>query len=115
MDVHPKFLNALEIGTMPPVDLFPILTLVPERWATWKSIVSNIRHLHESLYDRLLSTVEKRLESGHGSGAFLEDAIHNAHEWGLVTRDHLMFVDFLLVCLIRSIHSMLQASWWHSP
>ena len=94
MDVHPKFINALEIGTMPPVDLFPILTLVPERWANWKKIVRNIRHLHETLYDRLLSTVEKRMADGNGTGVFLEQMITKAQQYGLTTRDHILWVCF---------------------
>lgn len=90
LNVHPKFLHALEIGTMPPVDLFPALTLVPERWAKWKRTVKNIRFLHESLYDKLLQSVENRMSSGHGSGVFMEQAIENAAEWGLSSREHLM-------------------------
>ncbi|KIK00846.1 hypothetical protein K443DRAFT_678870 [Laccaria amethystina LaAM-08-1] len=97
MDVHPKFINALEIGTMPPVDLFPILTLVPERWANWKKIVKNIRHLHETLYDRLLSTVEKRMANGNGTGVFLEQMITKAQQYGLTTRDHILHTGGVLL------------------
>ncbi|KAF8882390.1 cytochrome P450 [Infundibulicybe gibba] len=97
MDVHPKFLHALEIGTMPPVDLFPILTVVPERWANWKRIVKNVRFLHERLYDRLLATVEDRMRSGNGSGVFLEQAILRADELGLTSRDHIMHLGGVLL------------------
>ncbi|TFK38294.1 cytochrome P450 [Crucibulum laeve] len=97
MDVHPKFIHALEIGTMPPVDLFPVLTLVPERWASWKTIVKNIRHLHETLYDRLLTTVEKRIAAGRGTDVFLEQMIAKASVYGLDTREHLMHLGGVLL------------------
>ncbi|KIK56965.1 hypothetical protein GYMLUDRAFT_247492 [Collybiopsis luxurians FD-317 M1] len=45
MNVHPRYVEALEIGTLPPVDLFPFLALVPKRWAKWKQTVEDIRHL----------------------------------------------------------------------
>jgi hypothetical protein len=87
--VHPRFMNALELGTMPPVDLFPLLALVPERWAGWKRTVIRIRELHEALFESLLRIVEVRLEKGLRSGAFMEEAIKNAKEWGLDRRDFL--------------------------
>lgn len=90
LEVHPKFMNALEIGTMPPVDLFPFLSFIPERWARWKRTVNHIRFLHETLYDRLLSNVEKRMTAENHSGAFMEQAIINAEKWGLHTRTHLV-------------------------
>ena len=62
LEVQPQFISALELGTMPPVDLFPILTWVPERWAAWKRTVTYIRELHETLYGRLLKTVETRVQ-----------------------------------------------------
>ncbi|KAF9492847.1 cytochrome P450 [Pleurotus eryngii] len=71
MDVHPKFMAILEIDTAPPVDIFPVLKL-------------------EQLFDRLLSKVENRLESGQQNGALLEEAILHEREWGLISRDHLL-------------------------
>ncbi|KAF8889650.1 cytochrome P450 [Infundibulicybe gibba] len=97
MDVHPKFLHALEIGTMPPVDLFPILTLVPERWANWKRAVKHVRVLHERLFDGLLSIVEERVRKGNGTGVFMEQMISSGHELGLKDRDHLMHLGGVLL------------------
>lgn len=90
MDVHPKFMAVLEIGTAPPVDIFPILKLVPEQFAPWKTTVKTVRYLQERLFDRLLSKVENRLESGQLNGALLEEAIIHKQEWGLTSRDHLL-------------------------
>lgn len=90
LDLHPQFINALELGTLPPVDLFPILTFVPDRWAQWKKTVQQIRKRHETLFGQLLLDVENRLTSGQTRGAFMESAIINSEKWGLQTRDHLL-------------------------
>lgn len=90
MEVHPQFINALEIGTLPPVDLFPVLSLVPKRWAKWKQTVAHIKNLHLSLFDRLLHNVEHRLLDGEGKGVLMEYAICNAEKLGLVSREHLL-------------------------
>ncbi|PFH53127.1 hypothetical protein AMATHDRAFT_45749 [Amanita thiersii Skay4041] len=97
MDVHPQFLNALEFGTMPPVDLFPILTYVPERYANWKRIAKKVRFLHERLYDNILATVEKRVANGQGIGAFMEELLTKGPAVGLLTRDHLMHLGGVLM------------------
>ncbi|KAE9398628.1 cytochrome P450 [Gymnopus androsaceus JB14] len=98
MDVHPQFINALEIGTLPPVDLFPILTLVPEKWAKWKRTVAHIKNLHVTLYDRLLSNVERRLVQGSEErGVLMEHAIRNAEKLGLVSREHLLHLGGVLL------------------
>ena len=90
LEVQPLFLDSLEIGTAPPVDLFPFLTLVPERWAKWKRQIKRVIALHEKLYGRLLEHVEKRLEKNMGNGCFMEQAIKNSNEWGLTSREHLL-------------------------
>ncbi|KII83911.1 hypothetical protein PLICRDRAFT_118622 [Plicaturopsis crispa FD-325 SS-3] len=87
LHVQPQFLHALEFGTMPPVDLFPILTYVPERFAHWKRVVKTVKALHEEMYEDLLSTVERRLEKGQAANVFMEDAVIKAQEWGLTRRE----------------------------
>ena len=82
-------MHALELGTMPPVDIFPILKYVPARFAPWKREVNEIRHLQETLYGRLLSDVEDRIKEGILLDVFMEKAIQNADEWGL-NREMLM-------------------------
>lgn len=89
-------MHILEIGTMPPVDLFPILQYVPERFASWKRQGKEIRRLHETLYDRLLTDVEDRMKGGLSLGVFMERAIENAKEWGLDSREMLMYAFFFL-------------------
>ncbi|KAG1782228.1 cytochrome P450 [Suillus placidus] len=90
LHVHPQFLCALDIGTFPPVDIFPVLRFVPERWAPWKRAVKDIRMLHNAFYGRLLRAVEDRLKQGKGNGAFMEEIITDAVNLGLNDREVLM-------------------------
>ena len=76
---------------MPPVDLFPILTYVPERFAGWKRLAKRVKSLHEKLYDRLLATVERRVASGQGVGSIMEELLTTGPSMGLPTREHLMY------------------------
>jgi hypothetical protein len=94
LEVHPQFLFCLEFGTMPPVDLFPILTYVPERFAGWKRLAKSVKLRHEQLYDRVLASVERRVASGQGIGSFMEELLTKGPSMGLPTRDHLMYVSF---------------------
>lgn len=74
---------------MPPVDLLPFLMYIPERWASWKKLVNNVKISHETMYERLLRVVETRMKKGFGFNVFMEEAIQNANEWGLDRRDFL--------------------------
>lgn len=89
LHVHRKFMTALEFGTAPPVDIFPILKYVPARFAKWKREGEEIKHLQESLYARLTDDVKARLDRNMGNGSFMEDAIRNAKEWGMKNDEYL--------------------------
>ena len=80
---HRRFMNALNFGTAPPVDVFPILQYVPKYFAKWKREAAEIRSLHNQLYPRLTKQVQDRLAKGNGNGCFMEEAIQNAEKWGL--------------------------------
>lgn len=83
LHVHRRFMNALNFGTAPPVDLFPILKYIPERFAAWKREAKEIKRLHDQLYSKLTKQVQARLARGKGNGCFMEDAILNAEEIGM--------------------------------
>jgi len=87
LNVQPQFMHLLELGTAPPVDLFPILAYVPEKWAPWKRSVKHVKALHDELYGNLLETVRKRLESGRSVGGLMEKAIQRSREWKLDSDD----------------------------
>lgn len=88
--VHPQFMSILDFGKAPPIDIFPFLAWVPERFAEWKRLVRKIRGLHEELYESLYATVEDRLASGRGNGCFMEQMILKADFMGLKSRNHLL-------------------------
>jgi hypothetical protein len=81
--VQSDFMYALELGKMPPVDLFPLLKAVPARWAKWKGKVMDIRQRQEALFGGLLEQVRHRVSHGMNNGAFMEEAIEMRKEWGL--------------------------------
>ncbi|KAF9456361.1 cytochrome P450 [Collybia nuda] len=81
--VQMDFMQIVEMGKSPPVDIFPILRLVPPRFAPWKSKALDIRSRHESLFGHLLSLVKNRVSSGQENGAFMEEAYLRQMEWGL--------------------------------
>lgn len=90
------FMQIVEMGKSPPVDIFPILRLVPARFAPWKSKALDIRKRHESLFGHLLSLVKNRVSSGRENGAFMEEAYLRRAEWGL--SDPML----LCVCFMRT-------------
>ncbi|KAF8649401.1 hypothetical protein AX16_005842 [Volvariella volvacea WC 439] len=83
------FMEALEFGTMPPVDLIPILKYVPEYFAGWKRQANYIKSLHDELYGRLVDRVEERMKKGLSIESFMEEAITKQQQWGFKTRDYL--------------------------
>jgi hypothetical protein len=80
-------MNALELGTMPPVDIFPILKYIPKRFAPWKIELKEIHDQQQAYHSRLLDVVEARLEKGIKCGVFMEDAIQHAKQWGFDRRE----------------------------
>ena len=93
LHVNRRFIDALELGRMPLVDLFPIMTIVPPRWAKWKRTINAIREEHERLYGYMLKRVEDRLENGQSTPGFMEEAVKNANEWDLTTPQLLTSVE----------------------
>ncbi|KAG8912689.1 hypothetical protein FRC00_003985 [Tulasnella sp. 408] len=75
--------RALEPGAHPPVDLFPILQKVPERFAAWKRLCTEVRRLQRKLYFGLLEQVEKRTARGEANGCWMETVCVRAEEWKL--------------------------------
>lgn len=54
----------VEPGAGPPLDLFPILKYVPERWASWKTKCREVAASHRKMYFSILERCEKRLAKG---------------------------------------------------
>ncbi|KAK7048546.1 putative cytochrome P450 [Favolaschia claudopus] len=66
-------MNALaEPGASVLIDFFPILKLVPERWAKWKRQCLQLRTMQRALYGALLGETEDRLRRGEANGSYME-------------------------------------------
>ncbi|KAF8835283.1 cytochrome P450 [Paxillus ammoniavirescens] len=74
------FMNVVEVGKSPPVDLIPALAWVPERYALWKRRVMSVSRRYDALYGELLSLVKGRVTRGQQNGAFMEDAYLRRNE-----------------------------------
>jgi hypothetical protein len=79
----------LEPGAHPPLDLIPILKLMPERWAHWKTEVKAARQLHDKVFIPLLDMIERRLNQGDSIGCFIEAFVEKMQTTGM-DRDNIL-------------------------
>uniref|UniRef100_A0A0W0GBY3 Putative cytochrome P450 n=1 Tax=Moniliophthora roreri TaxID=221103 RepID=A0A0W0GBY3_MONRR len=70
-------------GTIPPIDMFPFLNYIPERWAKWKSMVKDLRERQRKTHFALLDDCAKRIVKGEGNGSYMEEVLSRQEEWGL--------------------------------
>ncbi|KAJ7642170.1 cytochrome P450 [Roridomyces roridus] len=70
-----------EPGATPPIDLFPTLKLVPERFAPWKQRARRIRESQRELYFGLLDKTRERMSKGERNGCFIE-VLEREEEFG---------------------------------
>ncbi|KAJ7767964.1 cytochrome P450 [Mycena maculata] len=73
----------LEPGSTPPIDVFPFLKFVPERWAKWKRDAKKVRSLQRAVYFGLLNETKKRLRSGEENGSYMEEVLARQEEFGM--------------------------------
>ncbi|KAJ7916802.1 cytochrome P450 [Mycena leptocephala] len=81
--VEHEWVTLLEAGATPPMDFFPILKYVPERFAKWKRDCKNVRKMQRDLYFGLLDDTQERLRRGEGNGSFVEELISRQEELGM--------------------------------
>ncbi|CAL1707469.1 unnamed protein product [Somion occarium] len=70
-------------GGVPPVDIFPILKYVPERWAAWKALCRDIRKNQRKIFFGLLDICEDRMNQDRRNDCFLEHVLDKREEYGL--------------------------------
>ncbi|KAK7051623.1 hypothetical protein VNI00_004602 [Paramarasmius palmivorus] len=71
-------------GTVPPVDKLPILDYIPERWASWKALMREVKQRHRELYFGLFDECERRMSSiDGGNGCFMENLLSRKEEYGM--------------------------------
>jgi hypothetical protein len=73
----------LEPGATPPLDYFPFLKYVPERWASWKKMCQFVRKLQRDMYFNLLDKTQERVRRGEGNGSYVETLVERREELGL--------------------------------
>ncbi|KAJ7445976.1 cytochrome P450 [Mycena galericulata] len=78
-----EYTSLLDIGATPPVDMIPLLKLVPERWAKWKRDCKNVRALHRALYFGLVDEAAERVRSGGENGSYIEEVLARQDEFGM--------------------------------
>ncbi|KAJ6516924.1 cytochrome P450 [Mycena vitilis] len=73
--VQHEWITLLEPGATPPLDFFPILKHVPERWARWKRDCKDVRRMQRELYFTLLDETHERMRRGDKNGSYVEQLI----------------------------------------
>ncbi|KAJ7149143.1 cytochrome P450 [Mycena filopes] len=81
--VEHEWVTLLEAGATPPLDYFPFLKYVPERWAKWKRDCKYVRAVQREMYFRLLDDTRARVQSGNGNGSYVEQLIERQEALGL--------------------------------
>ncbi|KAF5367063.1 hypothetical protein D9758_003939 [Tetrapyrgos nigripes] len=72
-----------EPGAEPPLEHFPFLHYVPERWARWKRLAKALNEIQIKMYMGLLDECEERLRNKQGTGCYLENVIEKQQEYGI--------------------------------
>ncbi|KAL4259996.1 cytochrome P450 family protein [Pleurotus pulmonarius] len=70
----------------PPLDFFPILRHVPERWAPWKTLSKKTKRIRDSFDQDLFLQCEEAVQSGKRPVCFVENVLDTKVELG-VSRD----------------------------
>ncbi|KAF9525600.1 cytochrome P450 [Crepidotus variabilis] len=78
-----KWSELMEPGRHPPIDLLPILKLIPEKFAAWRQEAKVVRQMQHQLYFHMLDCVNDRFKHNQGVGAFMEDIIQKKDQLGL--------------------------------
>ncbi|KAJ7763169.1 cytochrome P450 [Mycena maculata] len=73
----------MEPGATPPVDMIPLLKLVPERWSKWKRDSRRVRALQRALYFGLLDETAERVRKGEHNGSYMEEVLARQEEFGM--------------------------------
>ncbi|GME25891.1 uncharacterized protein K452DRAFT_281196 [Neofusicoccum parvum] len=87
----------LEVGATPPIDSFPLLRLVPERFlGNWKSRATQVGRLMTSLYTEVLGRVDERRSRGVNRDSFMDRVLDQNKKTGL-SRGKLCFLGGVLM------------------
>ncbi|KAJ6498501.1 cytochrome P450 [Mycena vitilis] len=82
-EVEDAWMELLDPGATPPMDFYPFLKYVPERWAKWKRDAANVRRMQHKLYFGLLDATKERMVKGEGNGSYVEELVERQDELGM--------------------------------
>ena len=74
-------------GGHPPVEHLPFLKHVPERWASWKRVCTDIRTRQRKYYMGLLNRCRERIEKNKHSGSYMAYLLEHGDEYNLDQRE----------------------------
>ncbi|KAK7051593.1 hypothetical protein VNI00_004572 [Paramarasmius palmivorus] len=83
-------------GAIPPIDILPLLSYIPESWAKWKRQVRELKEKHRTTHLALFDECERRMKRGEGNGSYMEEVLSRQEEFGL-TREILGYVGTVLI------------------
>lgn len=91
-DLMEHWSKVMETGNTPPVDIYPFLHYVPERFlGMWRSRASHVRDEMNALYADTVAKVEKRREVSGSKGCFMDKVFDQNDKLGY-SRHQLYFL-----------------------
>lgn len=78
-----KWNQLVEPGATPPLEMIPLLKLVPARWARWKRDGARVRALQRELYFGWLEETKEKVRRGEGNGSYMEEVLRRREELGM--------------------------------
>ncbi|CAL1707418.1 unnamed protein product [Somion occarium] len=91
-----KWEHILRPGGHPPVDIFPILKYIPERWASWKGLCREVRSRQRELYFPLVQNCIDRIESDRRNHSFIEYVLEHEDHYEF-TREMTVYLGVSLI------------------
>ena len=92
-----KWSLVMELGATPPVDSFPLLKIIPQRFlGNWRDRAEDVGGLMKSLYSQVLRDVEERRERGIRRDSFM-DRVLDGQEKNRLSRNELYFLGGVLM------------------
>ncbi|KAK7692525.1 hypothetical protein QCA50_004155 [Cerrena zonata] len=78
-------------GEHPPIDAFPILRYIPERWTRWRSMCRDIRNRQRKYFLNFVDRCLDRIANEKKTGCFMEYLLENGGEYGFNRENTLYF------------------------
>ena len=92
-----KWSLVMELGATPPVDSFPLLKMIPQRFlGNWRTRAIEVGDMMKSLYSETLHRVERRREAGINRDSFM-DRVLDQQDKNQLSRNELYFLGGVLM------------------